>query len=298
MKNVFIFRIIIITIICFVLLGLICRKHEIKSYAQIELDPTCPGILVNPQGLRVAGWRKESGDKQLTFAIEPALEGDTGFENSFTNDERVAIRHAFDLWTVESKSTCIPANFTETQTFTPFTPTYTVSYVAVHFGGSPKEGHTAALNFEYFNGKPANPYNLVAGADIYFEKSQFDRSAPSFVNNNMMLKVFLHEIGHTFGLDDVGKNDRIKLRAVMNVYDPDDINDSQGYMCSSFQPTLSQHTCDRDSINTINPQCNPPPPPPPGTVASTGGTCTNYLENFSDAEPCPAGFTSDSTGYY
>lgn len=205
MKRLLASKAVISAITSFLLFGLIWQSSEIKLFAQINLFSDCPGL--DPRSI---GWQKLPDPlvRQLTYFINPF--GANGYE-AFNGTEINEINAGFDEWSAASLRSCIKVNFT--RIFSPTDPNSQEnnSNVFVHLGGSPDGRSEAAVRVIQSD----HPY--VYGADIYMEMNQFNRNDPSFAN--MMLKATLHEIGHTMGLADVEREDRTKLKSVMNVYE-------------------------------------------------------------------------------
>lgn len=270
MKNIFLVRIVLTLFISFLLFGLIHLNFEIKL--QAEYVHACP-LLASSN----IGWRTVKPNTRIMYYYIDNREG------GFSDNEEGEIRAAFNNWSAASLQTCIWLNWVETNDAT-------ANHISVLLDAFPGQMGGTRVAMSTLPYSQASPYNVVVQAKIFVESEDFDRSSQSYTN--MMLKVTLHEVGHTMGLADVQSG--AYGGSVMNVYNILDKNDTQGYMPTSVQD------CDINSINTFNPQCTTPTPtptPPPVGTSIGGGVCQSPQNNFTQGA-CPTGFTSDSTGYY
>lgn len=143
-----------------------------NSPAQQNVPCTTPDPLARTGG---ASWAK---DAQVTVIINP---------NDFTSWERTAIQEAFIRWQNANPNSGVTFTFTTGSQPAPGSEGNT-HYV--HRGSTTTGGDTNIG----FTGTPATQGNVVTSAITIIDSSI---TRPSTITNMMV-----HEIGHTFGLDD------------------------------------------------------------------------------------------------
>lgn len=159
------------------------------------------------------------------------------FRDRYATGQKAQLNGAFSKWNIASTTTCIKVSFVETT----IEADANIKIRKVDSGATEAE-----VSYD-----PVTRY--VTSADLNIKKSDYDPDELGY--DSIFLKIDLHEIGHTMGLDDAPSPQQ-SLRTVMNNPSSLDINDSFDRLPKEIKP------CDFQSLNE-NPQCIPSPTPTP-----------------------------------